>query len=44
MSKRKNLIVAGVVGVSFILFFIFVYLPYADKQKNLNNVSESMQF
>ncbi len=44
MSKRKNLIIAGVVGVAFILFFIFVYLPYADKQKNLNKVSESMQF
>ncbi len=44
MNKKNNLIIGGVVGVAFILFFIFVYLPYADKQKNLNKVSESMQF
>ena len=44
MTKKNNLIIGGVVGVAFILFFIFVYLPYADKQKNLNKVAESMQF
>ncbi len=43
MSKRNNIIIGGVVGVAFILFFIFVYLPYADKQDNLNKVSESIQ-
>lgn len=43
MSKKNNLIIGGVVGVAFILFFIFVYQPYADRQNNLNKVAESMQ-
>lgn len=43
MSKRNNLIIAGIVGVAFILFVIFIYLPYAGDQKKLNRVKESYQ-
>ena len=43
MNKRNNIIIAGIVGVAFILFVIFVYLPYADKQENLNKVKQSYQ-
>jgi len=43
MSKRNNLIIAGITGVSFILFVIFVYLPYADEQGGKNKVTESYQ-
>lgn len=43
MSKKNNLIIAGIVGVSFILFVIFIYLPYADKQNDLNKITESYQ-
>ena len=40
MKKRNNLIIAGITGVAFILFVIFVYLPFSDKQKNLNKVKQ----
>jgi protein SCO1 len=43
MKKRNNLIIAGITGVAFILFVIFVYLPFSDKQKNLNKVKQSYQ-
>lgn len=43
MTKRNNLLIAGSVGVAFILFFIFIYLPYADRAKNQNKITESYQ-
>lgn len=43
MSKRANLIIFGASAVAFILFVIFVYLPYSAKQDKLNKVTESYQ-
>lgn len=43
MSKRTNLIIFGAAGVAFILFVIFIYLPYAGRQSDLNRVKESYQ-
>ncbi|MFI5171081.1 MAG: SCO family protein [Chitinophagales bacterium] len=43
MKKRNNILIAGGVGVAFILFFIFVYLPYADRQNNVNKITDAYQ-
>lgn len=43
MSKKNNLLIAGIAGVAFILFVIFVYLPFADEQGDKNKVTESYQ-
>lgn len=43
MSKRNNLLIAGFVGITFILFFIFIYLPYAARQNNVNKITDAYQ-
>lgn len=32
MSRNKTILIWGVIGVAFIMFFIFVYLPYAERR------------
>jgi protein SCO1 len=41
-SKYKNILAAGIIGVAFILFVIFIYLPYAAKQDKVNIVTETL--
>ncbi len=43
MSKRNNLIIAGVTGVAFILFIIFIYRPYAAQQNQKNKFADAVQ-
>jgi len=43
LKKRTNLIIIGITTVAFILFVIFVYLPYAEKQGNKNKISDAVQ-
>ncbi|MBK7108883.1 MAG: hypothetical protein IPH61_07015 [Bacteroidetes bacterium] len=32
MNRNKTILIWGVIGVAFVMFFIFVYLPYADRR------------
>lgn len=43
LKKRTNIIIAGVTLVAFILFVIFVYLPYAEKQETKNKFTDAVQ-
>lgn len=41
--KRTNILIAGITIVAFILFVIYVYLPYADKQDAKNKFTDAVQ-
>lgn len=41
--KKTNIIIAGVVLAAFIVFFIFVYLPYSGQQNQKNKFDEAVQ-
>lgn len=43
MSRRNNIIIAGVTLVAFILFLIFIYQPYAKKQEGKSKFTDSIQ-
>ncbi len=42
-KKRTNIIIAVVVTIAFILFWKFVYLPYADLQSGKSKITDSVQ-
>lgn len=44
MNKQRNkaIITWGIISVAFILFVIFVYLPYADKQSETTKFADAL--
>ncbi|MBC8047514.1 MAG: SCO family protein [Fimbriimonadaceae bacterium] len=42
MKRSKHLIIIGSILTAFILFVIFVYLPYADKQSQTTKMATSL--
>lgn len=42
MKRNKHLIIIGSILAAFILFIIFVYLPYADKQNKTTKFADAL--
>ena len=43
LKKRTNILIIGITAIAFILFVIYVYLPYADKQDAKNKFTDAVQ-
>lgn len=43
LKKRTNILIIGITAIAFILFVMYVYLPYADKQDAKNKFTDAVQ-
>ncbi len=43
LKKRTNILIIGITAIAFILFVVYVYLPYAKKQETKNKFTDAVQ-